>query len=111
MVSFGDGAKKIWGTEVGAPTRGPRSVSETNQAMWLRDYYDIWNGWAFTGPLFWYSARDTGNANTLEDSYGLVHHDRTPKPALAAFKAMVDSSGPEPATPRVLVAPRVSRRA
>ena len=22
MVSFGDGAKQIWGTEVGAPTRG-----------------------------------------------------------------------------------------
>jgi hypothetical protein len=114
MVSFGDGAKKIWGTEVGAPTRGPRSVSETNQAMWLREYYDIWNGWAFTGPLFWYSMRDTGNADTLEDSYGLVHHDRLPKPGLAAFKAMVDSSGlepvPRPGDPAPL-AVRVSRRA
>ncbi len=98
MVSFGDGAKKIWGTEVGAPTRGPDSVSETDQALWLREYYDIWNGWAFTGPLFWYSARDTGNANTLEDSYGLVHHNRTPKPALAAFKAMVASSAVAPTT-------------
>ena len=98
MVSFGDGAKKIWGTEVGAPTRGPDSVSETDQALWLREYYDIWNGWAFTGPLFWYTARDTGNANTLEDSYGLVHHNRTPKPALAAFKAMVASSAVAPTT-------------
>jgi hypothetical protein len=98
MAFFGDGAKKIWGTEVGAPTRGPESVSETDQAIWLRQYYDIWNGWAFTGPLFWYAARDTGDANRLEDSYGLVHHDRNPKPALAAFRAMVASSAPEPTT-------------
>ncbi|HEY3722466.1 MAG TPA: cellulase family glycosylhydrolase [Acidimicrobiia bacterium] len=98
MVSFGDGSKKIWGTEVGAPTRGAQSVSEANQATWLRQYYDIWNGWAFTGPLLWYNARDTGSANRLEDSYGLVHHDRTPKPGLGAFEDMVSSSVLEPAT-------------
>jgi hypothetical protein len=92
MVEFGDGAKKIWGTEVGAPTRGSRSVSETNQAIWLREYYDVWNGWAFTGPLFWFTARDKSNADGIEDSYGLVHHDRSPKPGLAAFEAMVASS-------------------
>jgi hypothetical protein len=98
MVEFGDGAKQIWGTEVGAPTRGPRSVSEANQAVWLRELYDVWNGWAFTGPLLWYAARDTGTKATVEDSYGLVHQDRTPKPALAAFDAMVQSSS-RPPTP------------
>lgn len=98
MVEFGDGAKQIWGTEVGAPTRGPRSVSEANQAVWLRELYDVWNGWAFTGPLLWYAARDTGAKATVEDSYGLVHQDRTPKPALAAFDAMVRSSS-RPPTP------------
>ena len=96
MVEFGDGSKQIWGTEVGAPTRGPRSVSEANQAVWLRELYDVWNGWAFTGPLLWYAARDTGRKSTSEDSYGLVHQDRTPKPALAAFDAMVQSSSPPP---------------
>ncbi len=96
MVEFGDGAKKIWGTEVGAPTRGSRSVSETNQAIWLREYYDVWNGWAFTGPLFWFTARDKSNADGIEDSYGLVHHDRSPKPGLAAFETMVSSSAVVP---------------
>jgi hypothetical protein len=98
MVEFGDGNKQIWGTEVGAPTRGPRSVSEENQAVWLRELYDVWNGWAFTGPLLWYAARDTGTKSTVEDSYGLVRQDRTPKPALAAFGAMVQSSS-KPPTP------------
>jgi hypothetical protein len=98
MVEFGDGAKQIWGTEVGAPTRGPRSVSEANQAVWLRELYDVWNGWAFTGPLLWYAARDTGTRSTVDDSYGLVRQDRTPKPALAAFDAMVQSSS-RPPTP------------
>jgi hypothetical protein len=92
MVEFGDGSKKIWGTEVGAPTRGARSVSETNQAIWLREYFDVWNGWAFTGPLFWFTARDRSNGDSIEDSYGLVDHDRNPKPGLAAFETMVDSS-------------------
>lgn len=92
MVSFGDGAKKIWGTEVGAPTRGSHSVSETNQAIWLQEYYDTWNGWSFTGPLLWYAARDTGDRNDVVDSYGLVHRDRRPKPAFAAFETMVDAS-------------------
>ncbi len=98
MVSFGDGAKKIWGTEVGAPTRGAQSVSEADQATWLREYYDIWNGWAFTGPLLWYNARDTGTAYLREDSYGLVHHDRAPKPGFGAFEEMVRSSVLEPVT-------------
>lgn len=94
MVEFGDGAKKIWGTEVGAPTRGARSISERDQARWLADYYAGWNGWAFTGPLLWYSARDRGTANEVEDAFGLVRHDRMPKPALAAFEAMVEQSAP-----------------
>lgn len=92
MDQFGDGAKKIWGTEVGAPTRGSHSVSEADQAAWLKEYYDTWNSWSFTGPLLWFTARDKGRANDLEDSFGLVRANRTPKPAFAAFEGMVDSS-------------------
>ena len=34
------------------------------------------------------------DGNDLEDSYGLVHHNRTPKPALAAFEEMVNAAAP-----------------
>jgi hypothetical protein len=96
MVEFGDGAKQIWGTEVGAPTRGAGQVSEADQARWVRLYYAGWNGWAFTGPLLWYTARDRGTADDAEDAFGLVRYDRSPKPALAAFEEMVQRSGPAP---------------
>jgi hypothetical protein len=92
MDRYGDGAKKIWGTEVGAPTRGAHSVSEIDQAAWLDQYYDTWNSWSFTGPLLWYTARDKGRGNDIEDSFGLVRANRSHKPAFAAFEEMVDSS-------------------
>jgi hypothetical protein len=89
MASYGDGAKPIWGTEVGAPTRGARGVSEAEQATWVLEYYRRWNAWPFTGPLLWYTARDRGDDDSVEDSYGLVRNDRTPKPALRAFTALM----------------------
>lgn len=98
MAGFGDGAKRIWGTEVGAPTRGAYSVTEAEQAIWLREYYDTWNSWSFTGPLLWFTARDKGDGNNLEDSLGIVHHDRSRKPAFAAFEDMVNRSAPAPGT-------------
>ena len=64
-----------------------RAVGERGEpGDWLREYYDVWNGWAFTGPLLWFTARDTGDGDRIEDSYGLVHHDRTPKPALGGVR-------------------------
>jgi hypothetical protein len=96
MSSRGDDHKQVWGTEVGAPTRGPRAVSEDDQAGWVREYYRLWNQWSFTGPLLWYSARDHGTRNTTEDGYGLVRRDRSPKPALAAYEDVMASDAPLP---------------
>jgi hypothetical protein len=96
MASRGDDDKRIWGTEVGAPTRGGRSVSEDEQAEWVREYYRLWNEWSFTGPLLWYSARDHGRADTIEDSYGLVRDDRHRKPAFDAFEDVMGSSATLP---------------
>jgi hypothetical protein len=96
MARFGDGDKQIWGTEIGAPTRGPQSVSEDDQAEWVREYYRIWDQWSFTGPLFWYTARDRGTADDNEDSYGLVRHDRTAKPAFATFEEIMRDGPPLP---------------
>ena len=51
MVQNGDGAKKIWGTEAGAPTGsnvGPcgsigTSVTEAQQAQFVADYFTGWH--------------------------------------------------------------------
>lgn len=40
---------------------------------------------------FWYDLRDDGvNPNEPDDHYGLVNHDFSPKPALAAYQALVN---------------------
>jgi len=97
MAAHGDGSKLIWGTEVGAPTRGPRGVGEVGQASWLSDYYTAWNGWAFTGPLLWYELRDAGPDRADIESFGLLRADRTPKPAWTAWRAMIEAGGRLPA--------------
>ena len=44
MVANGDGAKKVWGTESGAPTGNDpgRSVDEATQAAFVTSYYTSW---------------------------------------------------------------------
>lgn len=86
MIKRGDGGKKIWGTEMGAPTALGNSVEYL--AEYLTEAYNAWNRWSYTGPLFWYSYLDAGtDPNNREDNFGLVRADFTAKdPALEAFK-------------------------
>ena len=90
MVDHGDGAKRIWGTEFGAPTgSSERAVTGDQQADRLREGYDQWRRWSFTGPLFWYSHRDKGtDQSDPEDNFGLVTNIGHPKPTLAALRAV-----------------------
>lgn len=104
MVFVGDGAKKVWATEVGVPTGSApgHSVSDTGQVRYLNEYLDGWDGWvnfrypsqrtgaadfgSFTGPIIWYQVRDQGtDATDREQNFGLLRHDGTPKPAYRAF--------------------------
>jgi hypothetical protein len=90
MAAHGDGAKKVWGTEAGAPTgTAPRTVTEAQQAQWVRDYFTGWNTTFkdFTGPLVLFRLRDSSNdLSNLSDNFGLMHLDRSPKPAYQAFR-------------------------
>ena len=115
MAAHGDGTKKVWGTEMGAPTgtvplADPtqpcfiRSMTETEQAQWLHDYYLGWNTTfrAFTGPLIWKATRDdppdsSMPANSQLWNYsGLLRLDHSPKPAFAAMQGITANgvSGP-----------------
>jgi hypothetical protein len=92
MAQHGDDAKKVWGTEVGAPTgTDSRALSESKQAQWVHDYYLGWNTLyrSFTGPLVWLSVRDSGtNLGERGQNMGLVRHNRILKPGYLAMQMM-----------------------
>jgi hypothetical protein len=88
MWAHGDGAKTIWATEFGYPTAGPHSTSEQRLAANVDAAVDLWYEHPFAGPLFWYSARDTGtDPGDDEQNFGLLRHDGSAKPAYAALAA------------------------
>jgi hypothetical protein len=88
MVAYGDGAKKLWGTEAGYPTgTASGAVSEATQVQYIEDYLTMWSRWTdWTGPLFIYQMRDRGTSlGDRESNFGLVHNDWSPKPAYGTF--------------------------
>lgn len=89
MVDNGDGAKRIWATEMGAPT--VQNMTPDYVARYLEEAYMAWESWSYTGPLFWYSYRDAWyEPGEVEANFGLVRTDGTPKePALSAYTAAV----------------------
>jgi polysaccharide biosynthesis protein PslG len=93
MVANGDGDKKIWGTEWGAPTNGPAGsgyVSESTQAAEVTSAYTLWKSYPWAGPLFTYEFRDNGTSTTSrENFFGLVRYDLSQKPSYAAYKSAV----------------------
>ena len=55
MVSNGDGDKRIWGTEFGAPTIDRvRGVDLDEQRATVEQGYTRWATYAFGGPLLWF---------------------------------------------------------
>ncbi|MEN0073445.1 MAG: hypothetical protein AAGC69_03630 [Paracraurococcus sp.] len=89
MVEQGDGEKKIWLTEFGAPTDGGKNaVSPETQAEILRQAIDRVGREPWAGPIFWYSYRDKGGSRTdTENWFGLVGPRGERKPAYDLFRA------------------------
>jgi hypothetical protein len=92
MSAHGDGDKKIWATEWGAPTGGPANsgfVSEAVQASQVTEAYKMFGSYSWAGPLFVHTFRDDGTTTTTrENFFGLIRWDFSPKPAYAAYKAL-----------------------
>jgi hypothetical protein len=94
MVANGDGAKKIWATEFGAPTGGPSGsfVSQAQQAQAITNAYQLWSSYSWGGPLFVFQGRDQGtDSSSVENFFGMASYAGTPKPAYAAFHQAVTS--------------------
>jgi polysaccharide biosynthesis protein PslG len=92
MIAHGDGAKRIWATEFGAPTNGPSGsyVSEATQARMVTKAIAAWRRYPWAGPLFFFQGRDlSSNRSSRENFFGFLRHDFSPKPAFAAYQAAV----------------------
>jgi hypothetical protein len=89
MLARGDGAKQIWATEFGAPTgTTTRDVSEASQAKLVTDSFTQLKSWSWAGPGFFYSYHDNGtNTTDVEQNFGIVHYDWTPKLSYTAYQS------------------------
>ena len=83
MSDAGDGGKKIWFTELGAPTSDTaEGVSQQEQAKQITDVLAAAAGLGYVGPAFIYSIRDNNTANRgdRESNFGaLLTTDWQPK--------------------------------
>lgn len=96
MTAHGDGGKKIWITEFGAPTN-PDGVSEATQAKILEQGVLRARTYPWAGPLLWYSYRDLGtDPAESENWYGLVRYARDPKPAYFRFQTLARPASDQP---------------
>jgi hypothetical protein len=90
MIANGDRDKKIWMTEIGAPTSAPSGggVSQEEQARQITDV--LWKAAnsGFSGPAFIFSIRDinTADPNSDQDNFGaLLTSDWQPKVAASVL--------------------------
>jgi polysaccharide biosynthesis protein PslG len=93
MVDNGDADKQIWVTEYGAPTGGPGSVSQQQQAAIMYDAYRLWATYSWAGPLCWFDYRDKGTDTSDHGNFfGLYAKDGQPKVSLQQYESLVRSA-------------------
>jgi hypothetical protein len=91
MASYGDDAKKIWGTEFGySSSENPEfGLGEELQALLLGVAVLTWNTWSFGGPLFVFNLRDRSEADLGKfDTTGMLRYDGSPKVSWRMFKKL-----------------------
>ena len=93
MAAYGDGAKKIWGTEIGWATgTGSKAISESQQAAMVGQMISAWSQFSFGGNLFWYNWQDlSSDRSNVFDNMGVLRADGSAKPALAVFRTLLKS--------------------
>ncbi|MFY2791615.1 hypothetical protein [Rhodococcus sp. MALMAid1271] len=88
MMANGDGGKKIWITELGAPTgNSPMAVTEDAQAAIIGSSLSKASSLPYIGPVFVHSLRDSGlDPADAEQNYGLLRFDFSHKPAFGVVR-------------------------
>jgi polysaccharide biosynthesis protein PslG len=87
MTANGDSGKKIYITEVGAPSAGPAGVGQTAQATEFTQAIAAAKTTSWIGGMYLYSWQDRGtDTSTSEDWFGLLTSSGAQKPAYTAVK-------------------------
>jgi hypothetical protein len=108
MDDHGDNAKPLWMSELGwSSTNGgptsckngmwagqkPSGVSEAEQAQFLTKAYACLANDAYVTEAAWFTLHDLNTNADDMNHYGLLHRDGSPKPSLAAFRAVTATNG------------------
>jgi polysaccharide biosynthesis protein PslG len=91
MVSKGDGAKKVWGTETGAPSgcTYAQCITIDDAARRISGVMDRWTiEWgSFTGPLMFHELQEQPGVTGIEHYFGFMRSDWSHKePLWTAYK-------------------------
>lgn len=96
MRTNGDAAKPVWITELGWCSNKPANpdsgwaVTVKQQAEYLASAFKICLSCPQIKKVFWYGFRDVGtNPQDIQDHFGLVKNDFTPKPSYFAYKDFI----------------------
>ncbi len=87
MAANGDRGKRIYITEVGAPSGGPQGVGQRSQATEFTQAIEAAKTTSWIGGIYLYTWQDDGtDTRNTEDWFGLVTAAGVHKPAYAAVK-------------------------
>ena len=87
MAANGDSGKRIYITEVGAPSGGPWRVGQTSQAAEFTQAIGAAKATSWIGGIYLYSWQDEGtDTSNNEDWFGLLTAAGVHKPAYTAVK-------------------------
>jgi polysaccharide biosynthesis protein PslG len=95
MVANGDAAKRIWITEFGGPTSGPRGsiqvLSEVQQSALLTSGFQRASQYPWVAMMSWFTYADDGG-NPLSSPngawMGLLRANHSRKPAYATYQRL-----------------------
>ncbi len=93
MTTNGDNDKKIWITEIGAPSNGPDGVGNTQEATEFTQAITDAKSTGWIASIYIYTWQDSGtDASNDEDWFGLLNFNGAQKPAYAAVKSVIAKS-------------------
>lgn len=91
LARLGDGAKKLWVTEIGWSTcaKRPNCVTEEQQARYLTGFVRLartrWR--RFTDTVIVYALHTLNGTDAVQNDFGLLRRDGSRKPGWSAFRA------------------------